>query len=47
VSAYFPSNPTGLANPFMPHVNPALWWFDFITFIATFKFMNWLVAVKT
>jgi hypothetical protein len=45
VSAYFPSNPTILANPFMPHVNAPLWGLDFITFIATFILVNWLIAV--
>jgi hypothetical protein len=47
MSAYFPSNPTTLANPFMPHVNTALWGLDFITLITAFVLVNWLVAVKT
>jgi hypothetical protein len=32
--ADFPSKPTTLANPFMPHINPALGRFNFITFVA-------------
>jgi hypothetical protein len=43
--AYFFCKPTRLTNPFMPHINPALWGLDFITFIATFILVNWLIAV--
>jgi hypothetical protein len=43
--AYFPSKPTRLANPLMPHVNAALWRFNFITFIARSQSVDGLIAV--
>jgi hypothetical protein len=45
MSAYFFGNPTRLANPLMPHVNPPLWGLDFITLITTFILVDGLIAV--
>jgi len=38
-------NPTSLANPFVTHVNPALWWFVLVAFVAAFVLVNWLVKI--
>jgi len=37
-------DPAGLANPFVTHVNAALWWFALITFVASSEWVKlaWL-----
>jgi hypothetical protein len=42
--AYFFGNPTTLANPLVPHINPALGGLYFIALIATFILVNGLIA---